>query len=204
MAYNAFSVGALVNYQILETRSLPLGFLRWRGVSLGSGFIYQRNELTYELGFGEVTEPVDVGADLDGDGSNDVWNLTMEPVINAVASSNSVVIPLEATTGLRILWLFDVNIGAGVDLAFGGSEVELAIDSPVTIEGAESTSVNFTDGSANVTAGTDGDGPDFIRPRITGGVGVNLGPVKIDVPMMYYFDQDGNSAMVGVNVGIVW
>jgi hypothetical protein len=35
-------------------------------------------------------------------------------------------------------------------------------------------------------------------------VGLNLGPVKLDVPMMLYFDSEGNSAMVGVNLGIVW
>ncbi len=194
--YNAFSVGALVNYQLLETRSLPLGFLRWRGLSVGSGLIYQRNELIYELGFGQVSEPVDFSPF----GSAE---LTMEPTITATIGSNSVVIPLEVTTGLRILWLFDVNFGAGIDVAFGDSEVDLELESPVILEGAPSQ-YEVTDGSANVTAGTDGDGPDFVRPRLTAGVGLNLGPLKVDVPFMYYFDSDGNSVMVGLNVGIVW
>ncbi|MCG8479437.1 MAG: hypothetical protein MI724_10105 [Spirochaetales bacterium] len=205
--YNSFSIGGLVNYQLLETRSLPLGFLRWRGLSVGSGVIYQRNELVYELGFDRVTETVDfgtvdVGAETVNIGTADI---TMEPTITAVVGSNSVVIPLEATTGLRILWLFDVNIGAGIDLAFGNSEVELELESPVTLEpDGTLQDLQVTDGSATVTVGTDGDGPDFIRPRLTAGVGLNLGPLKVDVPLMYYFDSDGNSLMAGVNVGIVW
>jgi hypothetical protein len=33
---------------------------------------------------------------------------------------------------------------------------------------------------------------------------LNIGPVKLDIPLMYYFDSEGNSFMMGVNAGIVW
>jgi hypothetical protein len=63
--------------------------------------------------------------------------------------------------------------------------------------------VSTTPGTAAFGISTS-EGPQFLRPRLTGGVGLNLGPVKLDVPMMLYFDSEGNSAMVGVNLGIVW
>lgn len=196
LSYSAFNIGALVNYQLLETRQLPLGFLRWRGLSLGSGIIYQQNEATFDIEFGAVSQPVD----LDGGGPD--GQLTVDPVLSAVASSRSVVIPLEANTGLRILWLIDVAVGAGVDISFGGSEVDLQIQGPITVDGASGFDIN--EGSASVGAGTSGDGPDILRPRLMGSVGVNLGPVKIGVPAMLYFDGDGNTVVAGVNVGIVW
>lgn len=197
ISYSAFNIGALVNYQLLETRQLPLGFLRWRGLSLGSGIIYQQNELTFDLAFGAVSQAVDS----DGDSTDDT-TITVDPVLSAVASSNSVVIPLEANTGLRILWLIDVAVGAGVDVSFGGSEVDLQINGPVTIVAPAAGTA--TDGSVNVGTGTSGDGPDIIRPRVMGSVGVNLGPVKVGVPAMLYFDEDGNTGLIGLNVGIVW
>ncbi|TVQ97841.1 MAG: hypothetical protein EA403_14655 [Spirochaetaceae bacterium] len=196
-SYNAMSVGLLANYRLIESRSLPLGFIRWRGVTVGSGVTYQRNELKVDLDFD--LEPVE----LDDHGGPANYSLALAPVLTAIATSDSVVVPLEVTTGLRLLWLFDFNIGAGVDLSFGTSDVSLAINSPVVLEG-DTDGFEVTPGSANVNAGTSGDGPAFVRPRLTGGFGLNFGPVKIDVPMMYYFDQDGNSFMAGVNVGIVF
>ncbi len=198
-SYNALSVGLLANYRLIESRSLPLGFVRWRGVTVGSGVTYQRNELKVDLDFD--IDPVPL-SETDGDPLENYF-VTLAPVLTTIATSDSVVVPLEVTTGLRLLWFFDFNIGAGVDLSFGTSDVSLAINSPVTLEG-DTDDFEVTPGSANVNAGTSGDGPAFVRPRLTGGFGLNFGPVKVDVPLMYYFDQDGNSFMAGVNVGIVF
>ena len=195
-SYNALSVGLLANYRLIESRSLPLGVVRWRGISLGSGVVYQRNELKVDLEFD--LEPLEV--EFDG---IDNPEIRLTPVLTAVATSDSVVVPLEVTTGVRLAWLFDLNFGAGIDINFGNSNVSLDIASPVVLDDPTGELV-VEPGSANVNAGTSGDGPAFVRPRLTGGFGLNLGPVKVDVPLMYYFDQDGNSFMAGVNVGIVF
>jgi len=198
VAYNSMSAGLLANYRLVESRGAPLGLVRWRGISVGSGVVYQRSELTIDLEFDDVSEEVryEEGADALE------LNMTLEPILSATVKSSSVVVPLEATTGLRVLWVLDLNVGGGVDLAFGNSEVTLDIDSPVILDGEEQ--ITFEDGSVRVNAGTKGDGPQLVRPRLTAGAGVNLGPVRLDVPLMYYFDDDGNSFMAGVNLGIVW
>jgi len=206
-SFESLAAGFMLDYQLLETRRLPLGFLRWRGLTVGSGLIFQQNESVFEIDF--PVDPVTQEAALDPLGLDPtipdtlVTELQVEPTLRLAATSSSWSIPLEATTGLRILWFFDINIGAGVDLAFGSSDIGLDITSPVTV--TENTGiVQFEEGSVAIDAGTAGDGPQFIRPRLTGGVGLNLGPVKLDVPVMYYFDEEGNSAMVAVNLGIVW
>ncbi|TVQ38734.1 MAG: hypothetical protein EA384_08365 [Spirochaetaceae bacterium] len=196
VTYNALSVGLLANYRLIESRATRVGFLRWRGLSVGTGVMYQRNELSLDLDFDQVTETVQ------GGGSPE-FEMTVEPVITARITSDAIVVPLEATTGLRLLWLLDVNVGGGVDLSFGNSEITLGIESPVTLDG-DTTDVEVIPGSASVDAGTKGDGPELVRPRLTAGLGLNLGPVKIDFPLMYYFDKEGNSLMAGVNVGLVF
>ena len=201
-SYNALSVGLLANYRLVESRSLPLGFLRWRGVTLGSGVVYQRNELKVDLEYDDADLTQTFIYD-EGGPFGETYTLSVKPIITAIATSDSVVVPLEVTTGVRLLWLLDLNVGGGIDLSFGNSDVSLAISSPVELTG-NTGGAEITPGSANVNAGTSGDGPAFVRPRLTGGFGLNLGPVKVDVPLMYYFDQDGNSFMAGVNVGIVF
>lgn len=202
-SFESLAAGFTLDYQLLETRKLPLGFLRWRGLTVGSGLIYQRNESVFEMDF--PIDPVTQSIDLTAYGAGTIdAELEVEPTLTLAASSNSWSIPLEATTGLRILWLFDVNFGAGVDVAFGSSDITLDIESPVTVTDNSGSGLQFEEGSVAVDGGTDGDGPQFVRPRLTGGLGLNLGPIKVDVPVMYYFDKDGNSALVAVNVGIVW
>ena len=196
VSYNALSAGLLANYRLVQSRSTGLGILRWRGITIGSGVVYQRNQLAVDLEFDQVTEPVQAG-------DSPPFDLTLEPVLTAKITSDAIVVPLELTTGLRLLWLLDFNVGGGVDLSFGNSEVTLGIGSPVVLEG-DTSDIEVTPGSVTVDAGTKGDGPEFVRPRLTAGLGVNLGPVKLDVPLMYYFDKQGNSFMAGVNVGLVF
>ncbi|MDA3957726.1 hypothetical protein [Oceanispirochaeta sp.] len=199
-SFRSLSLGAFVNYQFLEGRQLPLGFLRWRGLSFGSGVLYQRNESEFKIDF--PVDPVSTG-DIVVDTKTYNTEINITPTLTLGASSNSWTIPLEASTGVRLLWLIDLNVGAGVDMAFGSSNVDVNLNSPIVA--TESTrQLEFNDGSADIDLGTKGDGPQLIRPRITAGLGLNLGPVKLDIPLMYYFDSKGNSAMIGINIGIVW
>ncbi len=201
-SFESLVVGGMIDYQLLRTRRLPLGFLRWRGLTIGSGLLFQTNESDFELDI--PIDPQTTEVDFEPDGTPDAEvTLEVAPVLTASVFSSSWSIPVEATTGLRILWLLDVNVGAGFDIAFGDSDVSLDINSPVTVDDTFGA-IEFTEGSVAIDAGTEGDGPQIVRPRLTAGVGLNLGPVKLDVPVMYYFDADGNSAFVGINVGIVW
>jgi hypothetical protein len=93
-----------------------------------------------------------------------------------------------------------------VDLALGSSEVAFGAESEIDFVAADSKiaqELSVTPGSVDLGVSTTSN-PQFIRPRLTAGVGLNLGPVKLDVPLMYYFDTDGPTAMLGVNLGIVW
>ncbi|QEN08968.1 hypothetical protein EXM22_13550 [Oceanispirochaeta crateris] len=199
-SFKTLSLGAFLNYQFLDGRKLPLGILRWRGLSLGSGVLYQRNKSGFKINF--PVDPVSTGDISDGSNTYNA-EISINPTLTMGVTSNSWTIPLEATTGVRLLWLLDLNIGAGVDVAFGNSEVKVNLDSPV-VASESSDLLEFNDGSANIDLGTNSDGPQFIRPRLTAGLGLNIGPVKLDIPLMYYFDSEGNSFMMGVNAGIVW
>jgi hypothetical protein len=49
--------------------------------------------------------------------------------------------------------------------------------------------------------GSSDNGPSFARLRAMTGVGLGLGPVKIDIPIIYYFNS---GAAFGVTAAVVW
>ncbi len=207
-SFKTLTIGALVDYQLMKSRKLPLGFVKWRGLSVGSGVLYQSNESVFkaDFPFDPVTQTVPISSETGGVYDDIDVQLDIAPTLTLGVSSHSVSIPLEVTTGIRLLWLIDMNVGAGVDVAFGSSDIEAELSSPIEVSDTSNLGYySYNDGSVSLDASTDGTGPQIIRPRLTAGLGLNLGPVKLDVPLMYYFDiGKGNSAMVGVNVGIVW
>lgn len=221
IGFESISIGVGASYQVLQSRSLPLGIIRWRGLSVASGFNFQRNTTEIEIaatgedGFeaGDVITFGDLGfttQNLDDAGiaataDDPFGTLTVAPSLLALIESRTYSIPLEVNTGIRFLYLIDVNVGAGIDLSMGSSEVSVGAKTDVDFKASPEAEqyIDFAPGQANLGIKTTND-PQFVRPRVTAGVGVNLGPIKLDVPLMYYFDADGPGAMVGVNVGIVW
>ncbi len=222
LQFDSYSLGVMANYQLLESRSLPLGFIRWRGLSVGSGLLYQENNAEYTLELGEIggddgaeanqvvtygdvglTQPqLNAAYGAGAPSVSDTFALfSVTPTLTASIESSSVTIPLEVSTGLRLLWLFDVNVGAGIDVNFGSSTVGVSSRTELAIDGDDFDS---TPGAVTVASKTTGDGPGFVRPRLTAGAGINLGPIKLDVPLMYYFDGGNTGLMAGVNLGIVW
>lgn len=219
VAFNSLSIGGGASYQLLQTRQLPLGFLRWRGLTLSSGLLFQRNRTDINVDVSEnafESDPITYGelgfdqGELDAAGINQqttdpIGSVQVSPTLTAAIESRTFSIPLEASTGLRVLWLLDVNFGAGVDLVFGSSELSLGADAEAEFVPAAGSQqyISSNPGSAGFDIRSE-EGPQLLRPRLTGGLGLNLGPVKLDIPVMLFFDSEGNSAMAGVNLGIVW
>ncbi len=217
VAFNSLSLGLGATYQLVETRQLPLGFLRWRGISLGSGLLFQRNQTDIDIQvtdeaftsqavtYGDVFDNSINYNDFPFSATDEIGTVQVSPSLTAAIESRTYSIPLEVSTGLRILWLLDLNVGAGIDIVFGSSDLELGAGADVEFipDPLAESYVSTTPGSASFNL-TSSEGPQFARPRVTGGAGLNLGPVKLDVPLMLYFDSEGNTLMAGVNLAIVW
>ncbi|NMB64484.1 MAG: hypothetical protein GYA16_06395, partial [Spirochaetes bacterium] len=59
----------------------------------------------------------------------------------------------------------------------------------------------ITPGNLKVDGSTLGKKPKWARARVMTGIGFNVGPVKIDVPIIYYLDT---GAAVGITAGFIW
>ena len=215
--FSVMGVGA--NYRILDSKSLA-GIVKWRGVSAGTGIYVQSNKLGFQIEGEAISNPVPLRenvvnsapsgqraayeAAMDSLGltaGNPDVNMNLTPTFEMGLDVTTVTVPLEASTAVSLLFgALNFSIGAGVDLNFGSSEVVLKGVAQAVTESPDEDRVTFSDADVNFD-GSSEDGPSFVRPRITATAGLGLGPLKIDVPVLYY---PASGAAFGVTVAVVW
>lgn len=217
MDFKVMGVG--VNYKILEPKSF-VGLVKWRGISVGSGFYMQMDKLNMKIVPDSLTTPAhfreavlsgattaqdsaDKKTLLDQMGytaSNPDANVTLTPEFNMGLDISTYTVPLEVNTAVALLWgIINVNAGLGMDMNFGSAKIVLEGESLAKIS-SDTTKVTFSPAKVKVDGSTD-NGPSFARMRAMTGVGLGLGPVKLDIPLIYYF----NSGLAfGVTAAVVW
>jgi hypothetical protein len=180
-------VGILANYQLLPRINL-FGVIDWKGINLGTGFIYQGTRLGFSRALDPITQPVD----------GDVV-LQLDPRLNFSLNVNTFTIPLEAMTALRILTL-NVPFGLGVDIAFGSSSLTAGLDGNTNVDGIdESILTRDKEGKLGISAGGSVS-PTGFNIKLMTGVGFSAGPFFMDIPFTYYFI--GNAFSVGLTAGL--
>jgi hypothetical protein len=205
---NTGNFGFGVNYQLLaHSPSILGGLFMWRGINLATGINYQTNAISYDTTFGTVKQTYNTDVSYATYTKAVKAVLSVVPEVSLGINVSTFSIPLEASTSAQLLWLANVNLGIGADLAFGSSSITATGKSPIKIDSItlDDNSIlgdsTVTDGSVAIDASTTGIAPSLFRPRISGGLGLNLGPVKVDVPVYYYFNY-GFAA--GLSLGFVW
>lgn len=216
MDFSIIGVGA--NYRLLDTKSFA-GLVTWRGLSVGTGFYMQSNKLNMKIVPDAITTPahfreaVLAGSNpVDslnkeillaqmGYGKNDSdANVILTPVFNMGQDVSTITIPIDVVTAVSVLWgALNVTAGAGFDFNFGSNEIVLKGDSKAQIT-SDTTKVTFTPATVAVK-GSSENGPTLTRMRLMTGLGIGLGPVKIDVPLIWYLNS---GAAAGLTVAVVW
>ncbi|MDR2595955.1 MAG: hypothetical protein LBC76_01420 [Treponema sp.] len=191
-SYDNFSIGVLANYQFIPQIKIIPKILLWRGVNFGSGLIYQGTKINYAIKLETYS------ADITGSGIT--GTLSIDPKLMLDMNINTVTIPLEATTAVKLLSFLNIPVGVGVDLGFGKSDIKIGMKGDVYVTGNPGTLTQSKPGNVSVDAGGD-MAPSFFNLKFMTGVGINIGPVLLDIPVTFYA---GNGYSVGVTVGIVW
>ena len=193
--YDSSVFGLLANYQIVDPFSI--GIVKWRGIQVGSGLIYYNTTSNMIVNVDPVVTAVDVT------GSGDNVDLYLDPTLDVEVTASGLMMPIDVISGIRFLWIVNLNFGLGVDLnLFSKSEIALSADGTTYFDEAVLSTLpgytGQTPGEVLIDGGTEGDGAKFLRPRAMLGLGFALGPLKLDIPFTYYFDGTGP----GTNIGI--
>ncbi len=195
-------IGIGANYALIREHGLGYGLFKWRGLSIGSGFIYQKNEVDFTSKLDPITSTLNETVGI----YTISGTFTMNPSLQLGLDLQTYTIPFEIVTSIQALWILNFSLGAGIDLTFGNSDIIVKskgttnVDSP-NISGGPATINAFDAGSFTVDASTKNIPPSFIRPRLMASVGLNITVVKVDLIGLYY---PMSGAAVGLSAGVVW
>ncbi|MBF0227929.1 MAG: hypothetical protein HQK76_21000 [Desulfobacterales bacterium] len=208
---NADSFGIGVNYNLLEPRNLGMNIIKWRGFSIGTGFFYNKFNISFTPKLDKQIEKIyysDIYVDQSTNQSigyslNSV--LEVDPSAKLNIKTSTYTIPIELITSVQLLWLLNFSVGAGIDMVFGKADIKVTADTLSSVSAKENNNLLYVTTISPYTISADGstlgEKPTFFHPKLMLGFGLNLGPAKIDIPVTYYFDT---GASVGITVGIVW
>lgn len=178
--------GILLNYQLIGQQSILGRSMLWRGVSVESGFIYSKNKTSFYQGMDSIE--VD-------DGASTPITAEVDPSFSFIIDNKSYIIPVEAYTSIRLLYVLNLGIGAGFDFVAGGSSrLSLDSDGNAIVRGTDEK------GIITIDSGTKSDADKF-RGKVMANIGLSAGPVFIDMPVTVYMD---NGYSIGLSAGLVW
>jgi hypothetical protein len=188
--YKNYTIGLTANYQIIPSLSLA-GLVAWRGLNLGSGFIYNNSKASMIMPLGDpIREEI----------GNGQGYICMEPKAAMNLTTNTYTIPLEAVTAIKLL-IFNIPFGIGADLAFGNTSLGFGVNSDIDLQDLAGGYKQATKGDISVSAGASNK-PSFFNFKIMTGFGITAGPVVFDIPLTFYPANKGYS--IGLTIGAVF
>lgn len=159
---NLLTLGTHVHYRLVPpTRP---GRVRWTGVAVTTGLEHAR----WRVG---AVQRFDTNFRVQG--TNDVVGVRIDSEGTLEVRASTLGIPLEVTTGVRLLGVFTPYVGVGAELATGSSEIEVALDSDLTIN-ADRLPI----GTARITA-SDSSSPDALALHALGGLQIHTRYVRV-------------------------
>jgi len=191
-SYDYFTLGVTANYQIIPSLSLAK-LITWRGLSLGSGILYNGSNIKITVPVGDkINERI-------GD-DDSIGYVRMEPKASLNLNINTVTIPIEAITAIKLL-IFNIPLGLGADIAFGKTALDFGIASDIDLDLKKGNGLSqASKGNLSVKAGADAP-PSFFNFKIMTGLGFAMGHVVIDIPITFYPASHGYT--FGLTMGAV-
>jgi hypothetical protein len=179
--FNGTTLGAMLNYQLVKPWSPPVKIFLWRGLSIGAGYLWQSSKTAYHFS--------------DKENIDSSTGTTLRAKIKISATSSSQVVPLELSTAIRLFWFLNIHAGGGIDFAWGTSQLRYSGIGTLLVASPPNLGLVAAYGKQS------GTGPTHFLPKIFCGPGLSMGPVIVDIPFTYYFNNGFN---LGVTVGVVW
>ncbi|MDR2210981.1 MAG: hypothetical protein LBO65_05865 [Spirochaetaceae bacterium] len=190
LTVKTFQLGMVGNYQLVRGIDLIPDRVSWRGVGLGSGFIFQQTDIRYAYVLDTYEENFSVGAD--------GGTLQVAPEVVFDMRANTFTVPMEINTAFQF-FVFNINFGAGVDLAFGRNHMDLTMDGTIDVRGNNLYAA--VPGSFTMDAGGSAV-PTVVNPKLMMYLGFKFGPVVFDIPITYFF-LTGHGLSAGITLGVV-
>jgi hypothetical protein len=160
--------GLSAQYQLVKAVGSPY-LAAFNGVQVGTGYQFTNNTLAYSTNF-NFSQETDLGAD--------TVTMSWAPSFELGLSTTTHTIPIEVSTGVSFLALFELYGGFAVDLSFGSSSFTGAASGPVTATAASGAGLSTSDlfegtGVLDLTDNSSGS-PSAFSVRYFGGAAISI------------------------------
>lgn len=137
--FEYMSYSLMGQYRFFDQRSYLYGTFKWNGLDFTTGFKYNNIKILYSKNFSETVQQTITDPSIGGSQS-----MTMTYTTNAQlgAKSSVTTIPMEVTSSVGVLYLFDFIFGLGTDFNFGSTTS--IISSPGSVTAQESSGLAGT------------------------------------------------------------
>ncbi len=188
----AFSRGAELRYHLVEGIG-PSSLARWYGLSAGLGHSVSRQEIEMTQAQSKLGFKVQVSgqnADLVWQGQNFLnWNTRISTTT------------ADVKTGVQFLYLFNFTVAVGGAYSSGKSKFIMSRTGPVYLTSDQLALYGIQIPDAFLTLILTGEGKARpFTPYAKVGIGINLGPMKIDVEALYTPDVRDIGGSVGARL----
>jgi hypothetical protein len=195
-------LGIGANYKIVRPWGLFGGLVGWHGLSLGTGFEYNRDEFNANVTLPPQTLSGSANTLLLGPVNVSATMSNLQANLDVVASS--FVVPVEIDTSIQLLW-FNLGIGVGADINLPFSTIGINGNGTTVIGLPSNFTYAETPGSIAVNATDSQNTPgfwDYVSPKLSADLGINFSILKIDIPVAFY--PLTKAVSLGLIGGVSW
>jgi hypothetical protein len=179
------SLGLQAQWKFYPEKDLGYGSLKWTGLDLLTGYRQTKTRLTINKSITQTTTQT----------FNAPTPTTAEMTFNGAAEVGANIdvksIPIEITTGARLLYVFNFFFGVGLDYAWGKSDSIASISGPVTVN--TNPSMGNVSGDATLDLG-ENTGPKATHFRYLYGMQLEFGVMALAIQMNQSFDRETTGA----------
>lgn len=178
-----------LQYKIINDKSWGSKSLKWTGLELGSGLIYSKLDIQANIPLNDTFSVDNSGTSLD------VSITDASALLNANVKTLSV--PIELSTGFRVLYLLKLVGGIGADINFGKT-----IGTGSLSSGNKITALNGVNGITDATGELNLDGgknADIVNPRFFLGPQIEFGVGSVFATLHKSLSKNAIAVNSGVN-----
>jgi hypothetical protein len=188
---------AFVDYQLnqnVQYGTLLLGFgtrykmanfpvqdplFKMRSLTIGSGIYYSQSDIKYKS---DKISKNSTPEDLNGESID----TKTETYLFFDISNKAVVIPFEAVTSFQTLYVLNLFLGSGFDLVMGQTNIQVSTDTQINVYRDSTLETPVTKPKLELRNSDTVSYPSILRFKIISGFGFNIGPARIEAPLVYY------------------
>lgn len=191
------NAGINANYRFLDSLFPKSSLFKWQGLLISSGINFNYNKIDTSMSLDPFSETFTFDPDGDGPIFPQPGQIYLEPKVNVGIRAWVFTIPLELSTCINFVKIFNLAFGCALDFQFGSSSLFFDANTSVNLQGSLAT-YQEEEGSATFSGDLSDGKPDLAKFRIFLVPGLIIGPMQFDLPISYYFK---NGVAAGILMG---